>query len=167
MASQGANRSMSAALRSYIRSVEPQTMLFKLVSVHYSRFLLNKQDAIECNTPASVKVDRHLLKLIDRSRLFQESICWLRGTNNMEVTVLIRKDVSQRHHVVISSIHQTPPSGCATFLMNDSFPFLHGFAVLCKKYDAVNNHSSMRHAILLLSLIMWSSSFRLKARPIT
>lgn len=138
--SQGAESSMSAALRTQIRSVEPQTMLQKLVLLQRSRFLVKKQEALSCNAPVPPNVEKHLAKLIEKSRMYQESISWVPGAHQMEATVLSRKDASQRRHVVLSTSDHTPPSCCSFSKLGDGFPCLHGVAVICEKYGSVNLH---------------------------
>lgn len=109
-------------------------MLHKLVNIQRSRFLTKKQEALAPN------FEKILSKLMEKARIYLESIQWIWDTNQMEATVLSRKEVSARRHVVISSEPQTPPSCCAYSKVGDGFPCLYGVAVICEKYGSVNIH---------------------------
>lgn len=137
-------------------------MLERIVNLQRSKFLNTKQKALSCTSPVLPSVDGHLAKLIEKSRIYQDSTTWVDGTDQMEATIASRTDNSQLRRVVISHEPQPRPSCCLYSKRGDGLPWYDGVVVLCEKYGGVNLHtfilpqnltsewkSSMRASILL------------------
>lgn len=145
--SQGAESQMSASLRNNIRSVEPQSMLKRVVEVYRNGFLKRRSTALSSCSPVPPKIDVYLAQLISRARDYQDSVRFVEGTNQMEAKVKSMTEPSQTRHVVLSENPNTIPSCCAYSKSGDGFPCLHGLAVIAEKHGTVNAYKflSRRH----------------------
>lgn len=145
--SQGAESQMRASIRNFIRSAEPQQMIWTMVSTQRARFYEKKAKALACTSPVPPAIEEIIAHIIEKSKPYQPSVRFVEGSDMMEATVTSRRDGSQIRRVIFTGVEQTPPACCVYSRSGDGFPCWHGAAVICRKHNAasVYKYVSTRH----------------------
>lgn len=139
--SQSAESQMRSSIRNQIRTVEPQQMLVNLVLTQRSNFWKRKADALKTNKPVPPRVEAQIATLIQRSRVYQNTVNFVDGSDLMEATVKSYTNGSQSRLVRLSIEKQKVPSCCAYSKVKNGYPCLHGMAVLTEKHGRTNIHN--------------------------
>ena len=113
-----------------------QLMLEKVIYTMHSNFMRRKLRAINHANPVPPHVEQRLAKLIQRASVYQQSVEFIPGTQEMKATVTSLTDRSVRRLMILKEDPSETPQCCAYSKMNTGIPCLHGIAVLSEKYGA-------------------------------
>ena len=97
--------------------------------------------------PVPTHVEQRLSNLIRRASVYQPSVEFMPGTQEMKATVTSFTDGSVRRLEILKEAPSESPECCAYSKMNTGIPCLHGIVVLSEKYGAsnLNNFIHPRH----------------------
>jgi hypothetical protein len=138
LTSQGAESTMSAALRNKIRAMEPQDMLQAIVTKQHEKFYKQKSEAEACSHWVPPRVERHVAGLIGKAAAFS-SVRWVEGPVTSIAYVACTSDPTKNFAVTFThSDVQTPPECCAYSKDFSGFPCYHGVAAIIDRHGAAN-----------------------------
>jgi hypothetical protein len=139
-AASGAECMNQADLRTNVRSVLPQNMVFNWLDAAAARFDNNKAAALACEKPVPPRIEEDLADMLVKSARYNGKIAWVPNTHRMQCKVKSFNGGRDRH-VIFSELSQTPPSCCSfAELFDRNYPCYHGTAAIVEKHGANRLH---------------------------
>lgn len=91
-----------------------------------------------------LEVEKNIAKLIQRNRVYQNTVKIIQNVAPVEATVTIYTNGSVTRSVQFSAAENASPTCCGYAAFLDGYPCLYGVVVICKKNGSRNVHQFVK-----------------------